>query len=280
MTRIFSAIWLAAIALAAAFIVLVLGAYDEGAQHYPRDYPPLAGAKIVFIGSSLTRSALPASRSEQGVLGDGRSCAMFAIPNISEQLSTRLLGHALEVGAETVFLEINAYAQDYESTTEAALLRNLGHALRTTGVRLVNNLKSLLPWVPGKIYALECRARNTTRTLDAAKLSPGDFYRLRRIEPSHPEQLQGLLARARDSGVEVIFFSTPRPQSLVDSLEAGEFAAHLEHLKSIAAVQGVPLWFAPAPWPDDHFMDILAHANQRGRLRFQQELSRWYAARQ
>ena len=50
MARSFFAIWVSAIALAGTFILLVFHASDEGAQHYPRDYPPLAGAKIVFIG--------------------------------------------------------------------------------------------------------------------------------------------------------------------------------------------------------------------------------------
>lgn len=280
MARTFSAIWLSSIVLAAAFIVLVLEAYDEGAQQYPRGFPPLAGAKIVFIGSSLTRFALPVPESKQGVLGDGRACAMFALPDISQQLSTRLLAHAVDAGAETVFLEINAYAHDYEHASEATPLNDMTRALRRTSNRLVSTVRSLLSGVPKKNYTLACRARKTTRNLDAAQLLPGDFYRINPIEPSHPEALQGSLARARAAGVEVFFFSPPRPESLVENLGNEEYAALVAHLEGIAAKQGAPLWYSPAPWPDDHFMDILAHTNQRGRLRFQQELTRWYEARQ
>jgi hypothetical protein len=278
-TRVFAAIWITAIGVATAFIVLVISTWNETAQHYPSGLPPIPDAQIVFIGSSLTAFALPIKEPAEGVLADGRSCAMLSLPGISERLSTRLLAHALESGAETVFLEINAYAHEYVDEAEPAIGRWIVNGMRDAGARLAISVKSLFKSAPKPNYVVKCRGGNANRTLDTAKLLPRDFYRFQTTEPSRPDELEALITRAREAGVEVIFFSPPRPRVLVDKLGDEDFAEFLAHLDHVAASQGVPLWYSPAPWPDDHFMDILAHANERGRHRFRQDLIQWYEGR-
>jgi hypothetical protein len=204
---------------------------------------------------------------------------MLSVPGISEALSTHLLAHAMESGAETVFLEINAYAHEYLDEAEPAIAHLIVNGMREAGFRLAISVKSLFRPVPMPNYVIKCRAGYANRTLDAAQLVPRDYYRFRLIKPTFAGELKSLLAQARESNVEVIFFSPPRPRSLAERLKDGEFAAFLAHLDDVAAAYDLPLWHAPAPWPDDHFMDILAHANERGRARFEQELAQWYEAR-
>lgn len=279
MTRAYFVIWGSALAIAAAFIALVIMTYDETEQQYPKGLPELQDARIVFIGSSLTAFALPRKEAARGVLGDGRSCAMLSVPGISEALSTRLLAHAIDSGAETVFLEINAYAHEYLDVAEPAIAHFIVNGMREAGSRLATSVKSLFRPVPRPNYVIKCRAGNADRTLDAAQLFPRDYYRFRFIEPGYGDELKDLLAQAREKNIEILFFSPPRPRSLVQRLENGEFAAFLAHLDHIAAAYDLPLWRAPAAWPDDHFMDILAHANERGRARFRHELTQWYETR-
>jgi len=278
MTRSLVVIWLTAISLAVACIHLLL-AIDNDEVEYSQGITPSDNLQIVFIGSSLTRSALPGTDPPHGILGDGRASSIRSMNHISERITNTLLADAIDSGAETVFLEINAYAHDYIDLLEPAFLGPLVVALRETSAQLRFIIKRLLN-LPRNTRIVWLDRSTADETLDAKQLRPNDYYRLLKFEPSYPDELQALLARAGEADVEVFFFSPPRPISAVSMMGEDEFADLNSHIETIAASFAIPLWSSPAAWPDDHFMEIHAHANMLGRKRFQQELSQWYGERQ
>lgn len=278
-TRIFAGIWFGAVLLATTCIVTLLYLYDESIVRYPENFAVRMNVEIVFIGSSLNRAALPATAPKDGFLGDGRSSEVVSIDGISERLSTRLLGEAIDSGVETIFLEINAYAHEYVGLTESVVLAGFAKRMTDLGAELTLSVKTLLNVAvqPGRTLHMGGVAKDGTLT--AAHVAPEKFYRFYEIEPSLGDELRAQLLRARNANVEVVFFSPPRPQLVVDLIGPDEFYALHDHLERIATEYGVPLWHSPTPWPDDHFMDVMAHANERGRQRFRGELAGWYEAR-
>jgi hypothetical protein len=258
--------------------LLALYSY-QGSQH-PTEFPSVENIEVTFIGSSLAGNALPTPVPENGVLGGARSCAILFVPAISEMLSTRLVAYAINSGVRTIFIEINAYATEYLTVDEPAILRSMTAGILQTGGRLTISVKALLKSDPKPDQTVDCGTPKPDRSLDAAQLSFQDFYRIHKTEPSHSDALRAVLARARDANVEVFFFYPPRPQSAVDMMGSGEFKDLNLHLERLADLYEVPLWYSPIPWPDDHFMDILAHTNERGRIRFQKELADWHRKRQ
>ena len=265
--------------LAVAAILGILSSRAEIRIEYPEQFDTVRSAKVFFIGSSLTATALPLDEPERGLLGDSRPAAILSIDGMPEELSTRLLGEVLDLGAETVFLEINSYAHEYIDLRKPLVVSLLGFQVRRIGDRLAADFKALFHIGPSPKRVLRVGPRDVTRSLEPEKLNPDDFYRFNRIEPSHGDELRVQLARAGEMGVEVYFFSPPRPRAAVDKMGADEYSRLLEHVERLAADYGVALWHPPGAWPNDHFMDILAHANERGRQRFQRELSGWYRER-
>lgn len=235
--------------------------------------------EVVFIGSSLTRHGLPPSIRETGVLEDGRSCSMLAIPGISEKWSTRLLSHAIEAGAETIFLEINAYAHEYVDWNEPVLVQTLVKSMREIGRRLTLTVKSYFGRTFDAQGDTQCVAPPNGQVLVVARLVSRDYYRFKEIEPAHPRALESQLALARANGIEVIFFSPPRPAALVSMLGSEGFSDLHAHLLEISREFDVPIWYAAEAWSDEYFMDILAHLNSDGRERLKLELAQWYEGR-
>lgn len=278
MTRDFVIIWATAFAIAAAGIVTLLTIDDESKVDYSPSVASAEHFKILFIGSSLTKSALPEKDPPRGILGDDRAADIRYVFNIPERISNTLLGEAIDSGAETVFLEINAYAQHYVPLLEPRFLWPIIVELRETSVRLRYVIKRMLG-LPHRSRTVWRERSATNQTLDTRKIETNELYKLVAIEPSYPEDLQLLLKRARAADVEVFFFSPPRPQSIASAMEEEAFTALNAHIRHIAALYDVPLWASPDAWPDDHFMDIEAHANELGRQRFQQALAEWYGAR-
>ena len=273
-------IWMAAISLAAAFVLALLSSYREAETQTPQDIASALNVDIVFIGSSLTRHALPANGLTQGILEDGRTSTILSVPAISERHSTKLLAVAIDSGAETVFLEINAYAHVFITLAEPELTGPMVKTLSDIAARMTFIVKSSLNMGRDARHIVLFGARKTDRTLDVEQLQAKHYYRFLKTEPSYSAELQGQLLRARDTNVEVFFFSPPRPASAVSKMGKDEFADLHSHLHHISTLFDVPLWISPVAWPDDHFMDIFAHTNARGRIRFQKELTQWYKEKQ
>ena len=80
--------------------------------------------------------------------------------------------------------------------------------------------------------------------------------------------------------MEVLFYSPPRPLTSIRAIGSDGLEDLQQHVVKVADSFNVPLWISPLAWPDDHFMDILAHTNERGRIRFQKELADWHRKRQ
>ena len=213
---------------------------------------------------------------------------MLAAPAISERLTTRLLAHAIESGAETILLEVNAYVHDYSDYSrgylelgEPLFTAYLARYFRELGARLTVNFKRFWSDHPGApVFFYKSPIDGGDSPLDLGAVAPEDYYRLIPLEPVHPGELRRLLERARATGTEVFFFSPPRPRSVVTLIGEAEFVRMMEHVSAVAEDLRVPLWYSSSGWPDDHFIDIKAHVNARGRARFLRELARWYGDRQ
>jgi hypothetical protein len=280
MKQFYTLAWVAALSLAVGCILALLIIDRNTEVIYPGNFASAMNANIVFIGSSLTAQALPVEDPEHGILGDGRSSAILSVAGLSERLSNQLLAHAIESGVETVLLEINPYAQDHRDLGEPAFLASGVRTIRETGARMRSAVRPIFNLGPHPNHVIRLGGRKFDRILEAKQLQANDYYGFLKIQPIYSDELQNLMARAREAKVEVIFFSPPRPQSTINVMGSAEFADLNSHLNRIAASFGVPLWYSPIPWPDDHFMDVLAHPNVRGRIRFQEELALWYGARQ
>lgn len=287
--REYLSIWMAATLIAAAFIIALLRETPDIYEEYPAaGMPDVDGAEIIFIGSSLTVHLLPVAESADGIFSDRRSAAMLAAPAISERLTTRLLAHALESGAETVMVEINAYVQDYSEYSRSSLplgeplfTIRLANRFRLLGARLTINFKRLFSDNPGAPVAFyKSPIDGGDSALDFGAVGSEDYYRLIPLEPVDPGELRSLLERARAAGTEVLLFYPPRPRSFVTLIGEAEFVRMIEHVSAVAEEFRVPLWYSSSGWPDDHFIDIKAHVNARGRARFLRELARWYGDRQ
>jgi hypothetical protein len=257
-------------------------------QQYPKErLPQINDAEIVFIGSSLTAQCAAGEDSVSGVFGDQRTSVTLAVPGISERMTTRLVAHAIDSGAETVMVEINAYAHDYIEYSrnypglgEPLFTARLARYFRDLGERLTLNLKSLLfdpRRSPLAVHRNPMDLGNST--FDFKAVDSADYYRLLPVEPVYPDELGRVLERARSLNTQVFFFSPPRPLSVVKLIGDAEYARIIEHISTLARKFGVPVWYSPSGWPDDNFLDIHAHVNGRGRARFLHELANWYGGR-
>lgn len=234
---------------------------------------------IIFIGSSLTRSALPPIQPAPGYLEDGRSAAIVSIPGISEQYTTQLLAIAIDSGVQTVFLEINAYAHEYKRPLKSGEIASLSRFFSELGMKMTRAVWWLFNLGPTKSEQVKTGANKKNKTLDVSQVEKGSFYWFQLIMPSLGDDFQTQLTRAKNANTEVIFFSPPRPESLFIETGHGGLSKLNDHVVRVASTYDVPIWYSPAPWPDDHFMDIMAHANELGRRRFQRELAQWYGSR-
>ena len=274
MTRSFFFVWVASVSLAALCVQLLLAIEHKKFEIYARDIGSTDTSEILFIGSSLTQNILPSAETPYSMLGDGRSAAIRIVGNISERMSNALLANAIEAGTETVFLEANAYFHDLVALTEPAMLGRLTSVSRKTSESLKRAVSFRSKFGPvGEIR------NDGDEVLDCRQLQSGDYYRMIRLAPDNPDRLHALLAHARDLGVYVYFFATPRPACIVNRMGTDEYSDLLAHVDRMAAFYGVPIWRPAGAWPDEYFRDGHAHANIRGRQRFQQELSHWYRAR-
>lgn len=279
MTRIFLSIWLAALALATTLIFVLSSSYPGPEVRYPPDFEHLLESDIVFIGSSLTEHAFPHQVPRNGRLGDRRRSTILSTGQIPEWLTTRLLGDAIDAGVETIFVEINAYGHRYAALTGPAFLEPPERWLRHLGVRLSTQVRILLGLGERRHWVVKEGSRRDRKTLNPKRLGSRHYYRFRLTGPQHPEELEARLNDAGNAGVEVIFFSPPRPESVVRAMGEEHYLEMQAHLRELATQWGVALWLPEEAWPDDHFMDVMAHANPRGRRRFQAELAEWYGDR-
>jgi len=288
-SRDFLVIWVAAVVIAAGFIAAIGWKDPSIYEEYPDDgWPDIGEAEIVFIGSSLTAHLVPVAEPASGVFGDHRLAAMLAVPGISERMTTRLLAYANDSGAKTVLVEINAYSQDYMEYSrshprlgEPFFSSRLARSFQELGARLTLNFKRLLfELPPAQLNFYKHPVDGGKSALHFQAVAPEDYYRLLPLEPAHPDELGRLLERARSTSTEVVFFLPPRPLSAVKLIGYAEFERIIEHASELAREFRVSLWYSPAGWPDNHFIDIKAHVNARGRERFLQELANWYGDRE
>lgn len=264
--RAIAAAWVAALLLfAMAALALV-----EAAVRLPPPFPP--GTEVIFIGSSLTRNAVPLGPVPGGVLGDGRPHARWSAASIGEDLTLDLLDRAIASDAPVIAIEFNALTTD--TRAEAAdkaqgLAGELNEALRDFNVTLHDGWANLTGHPEETVHAGEP---------DLAPIAWQVTPKLRRVQlpdtfraPEQRLRLDELLARARARGKQLVFYEPPRSETMMAAMgeaKAADFAAHLHRM---AQELNTPLiLFGPA-WPDALFRDPV-HLNRDGRARFLAEL--------
>ncbi len=233
------------------------------------------GVEVVVIGSSLAGYAVPWLSPEGGILGDGRRHVKWVTGAITEARTLDLMEIALadpDVG--TVLVEMNAFVMKNTARKPPAdrtvpqrvaillsgLTAELQVGLNTLGNKVENGLMVGEPPLGSRSWSAERLKRQSTR-------------RDRLGAPEDAVRLRAVLARARETGREVIFFEPPRPASTWEERSPEGADAAMAHFAALADELGVPFWpFGPV-WPDSLFRDA-GHLDGNGRARFLEELLR------
>lgn len=264
--RALAAAWLTAIALAGLFVLAVLLLPAE------KPLPFAPGTSAVFIGSSLTRHAVPFDPLPQGILGDGRPHTRWSVANIDEALTAELMARAIDSEAGIIAVELNSLTTD--TRAEAArqsqgLAGKMNEWLTAFSKRLRYGYSTLKGEPRSAIQAGDPDLTPTAwRVTDRLRevVMPYAFH-----APRAEDRLRALVASARAHGKTVLFFEPPRPEATIAAMGPERTAAFTANLRKAAEdLQSPLILFGPA-WPDELFRDPV-HLNSKGRQRFLAEL--------
>lgn len=268
------ATWALSGAVAAGFIWLVLQTSPDRIALPPNFYK-LVAHKDVVIGSSLSWTALPHDENYANILNPGRATLVASLPSISESHSIDLLQATVAANANTVLLEVNAFAHEYNGLRNFPLAATLAGVIADTGKRLTLVARATIG-LPAREYALIRLGRAATNQRDFVLAGP--------VEPElytrtvwDTAGLKEALATAHREKTRLLFFWPPRP-SWGGDRNRSNYREIRDHIRLLAKESGVPVWTAQEPWPDHLFMDNFGHLNATGRKLFASKISAWVKA--
>ncbi len=278
-------IWGGAIALCATVIAAVLWVV-------PAEEPPdmaagiagLAEAKLVFVGSSLTRYGIPQVASAEGLLKDGRRHARLTMSRITEKQSTELLRAAIGAGDASqatkrfVFVELYPYLRTFRDERLYGWTWGFAGAwddrLRRFGRRIRGIKEALL----GEVRQRSMKAKatvpdivGTALSYDGSRKGFESVYPEEIHQPRDHDGLSRALREARLRGVTVVFVVLPRSQTVLGHLGREAAVSFGDAVTALEKRYAVEVWSPAASWSDEHFKDR-AHMNALGRARFIGEL--------
>lgn len=242
---------------------------------------------VVVIGSSLMMYAVPPFGSENdSLLGDSREHVRLALSSITEQQTIELLKRVLVSPTERVFVEIHPFCFDFAFQTrrdgifQQTSLHDLVDQIRAFSIHSRRELGRRSGWRPDAKDQHSIRETIThepTRLDEAFHIESHSLartYPLNLRAPRHPDELETVLALAKERDIEIVLVAPPRSQTAVDYLGNESTEALKQHIQDVAEQLDLPLFQPACSWADEYFIDK-AHMNRRGRERFCNELAKW-----
>jgi hypothetical protein len=266
-------VWLGALALASLIFgsIAVFGSAPQAPSQ-------LQGADVVFIGSSLTRAAIPPAGN---LFGDGRRHVRLSIRGgMSEQRGTEVLAWAVEASVPHVYVEAQPYLRTMKKNVEryanvtdrgptwmAGFTGSLNRAVdvvkpvRRTALRILG-IDERLPW-----RFLDTDDERIGRTYNGNTKGFETRYPLLVHQPRRPLALHEVLSEARRRNIQVTFLMYPQSQTLADYLGPNFVDQMTSAIDTFQREFGVELWAPAMSWPDEFFRDR-GHMNLKGRERY------------
>jgi hypothetical protein len=268
------AVWLAATVIAVGFIWLTLERIPDTIT-LPTEFESAVKHNSVLVGSSLSWSALPVGPAYTNTLDPTQRTVVATLDSISEAHSIQILQSAIAAGADTVLLEVNALAHEYDGMRNFPLGATLASVLAETGKRLTLIVRRDVGLPIGDYGQVRLGRIPADRQgfLLAGQASPRLFPR----EIWDKRALEDALATASRRHIRVLLFWPPLPEGGFGQ-ESVRYNEIKRHIVNLAEDYGVPVWVPSAPWPDRLFMDNFGHLNAKGRRRFAAEIADWVAS--
>lgn len=269
--RWMAAVWLLASAVALGFIWITLQKSPDGII-LPPNFEKQVAHNDLLIGSSLTRASLPGGDLYANVLNPDRVTHIAGLPSISESHSIAILEAAVAAGADTVLLEVNAFAHEYNGLQHHPWAATLAGLISENGKRLTLVARTAAG-LPTKEYNRVRVGRISANRLGfelGGLVKPELFPRT----VWETTWLEEVLADAHRRGTRVLLFWPPLPEGGFGR-DRVRYAEMSDYISTLAKHYELPLWTASAPWPDQLFMDNIGHLNANGRERFAAEISAW-----
>ncbi len=279
--RAILAAWLAAIAVVAAIALSISN------NSSLKTRPDFTNVETVFLGSSLTRHAVPIPENAVPTLVEqtGRYTRLGIRAARPGQIED-LLEQALDEGVPRVVVELRPFL--YRTRNQPLLDE-------CSGIRC-RSLQSAEGALTG-LFDLRTRFRDEYRSaldlprsetwLEIATTEPDKLDRVLRADRSFDHlyplrllferdatRLIELVTRAKSEGVDLIFVLYPRSPVANSKLPDEQERAIARFVDELAADLDVDLFAPAADWPNANFHDS-AHFNQSGRDRFVREFTQW-----
>lgn len=261
--------WLVALLVAATVVFSV--AFER--QH--RLTARLVGSDALFLGTSLTRFALPDYAAPKPIPSMGAEFALrIGLSSGSESEVLTLTSAAVESQVKLVFVEVNPIVSRFANDTSRCnawdTLLNSSSALRRSGIAALRN-RDISEKGAEKVENSGPRSINFDM-LDKV-------YPLKIGMPCHLETWRQLANTSQDT--QIVLIEMPRSKFARKYIGTGEMKKFHRVAKIFSDQIGLPLFSpdATGSWDDKFFVDR-AHMNRRGGDRFIRELAAWWATHQ
>lgn len=259
--------WITALVTIAALCIVVVFLGQQRTQ------VRMVQSDAVFLGSSLTRNALPNYQTGGPFPEIGAESALrIGISRGSELELLALAQAAADANVDTVFVEVNPLVSRLANDPVGCGLRNKSvywhKVLRQAGqfVFQGKDIGSSRAFRDGQTQGPNLNAIQNT-------------FPMRREGPCMLEAWGDVIANAPQT--EFVFIEFPREMTANDLIGPRLLVEFHDAADMLSAELNVPLLRLDAfgPWNTAEFLDQ-SHFNQRGADRFHAELAAWWAVRQ
>ena len=258
--------WLVAFLLAAAgaTVVASLGQRQLEAR--------LGSSDAVFLGTSLTRFALPRHGEAKPLPQiDAANVLRIGLSDGTESDLLDLASAAVDAGVGVVFVEINPIVSRFaENPGGCGWWNSLAHHFKA--LKRSSNAVFSGRDIIGRM-GTDAARNDRPRSVDMARLARS--YPLHFDVPCHVEAWQELGAGSGAS--RIVMIAMPRDEIVTKLAGARNIATFKRAAREFSSQLGLPLFVpdASGAWSSDLFVDQ-AHMSQRGSDRFLQELAAWW----
>lgn len=272
--------------VAFAAVALILFGLIQFERRWWSEPDRLPQAPVIVIGSSLMLHAFPEQSPAKWPVDDRLTYARLAISGLDERQTLDLLGLVLKRPTKVVLVEINPIAFDFafqrqvQDAWAASILMPLNEVRQFTG-KARRGFRIILSALGGAVPIIQKMTSSAPpdRPFHVGPDGLARFYPLFLRAPREAEHLRGLIAEAREKGIEIVLGVPPRSATAANYIGRQAALQAQKHFATLAEELGVRLFQPEFAWPDRFFNDQ-AHLNRAGALRFQEELAAWWGHRQ